>query len=157
MNSINQFLHLNLQYPSYTVPILQSCLSLIISKLLFKGISQWISAVIILYFCPFNPFHYSPLSLSSHYTFLDSFQYISLCLLMMLCYVFWYCWGAIILSSLPSFLELHKVVPLLETCSTYEFLYNHVCVCVYVYLLDLSSMCESKYVAFVFLNLAYFT
>jgi hypothetical protein len=35
--------------------------------------------------------------------------------------------------------------------------YDHVCSCVYIYLLNLSSTCERKYVTFVFLNLAYFT
>jgi hypothetical protein len=46
--------------------------------------------------------------------------------------------------SFPSFSELHRVVPLLQTCSTYEFVYDDVCFCVYVYLLDPFSMYEGK-------------
>jgi hypothetical protein len=57
------FLYLNLfrsssllrQVPPKSV--LQSCLSLLISKSMFKEASQCIPTVIILYFCPFNPFH----------------------------------------------------------------------------------------------------
>jgi hypothetical protein len=39
----------------YTVPVLQSCLSLLISKSMFKGVSQCIPAMSILYFGLFNP------------------------------------------------------------------------------------------------------
>jgi hypothetical protein len=60
-------------------------------------------------------------------------------------------------SSFLSFPELHRVVPLLQTCSTYEFVHDHACFCVYVYLLDLSPMYERKHVTFVFLSLACFT
>jgi hypothetical protein len=49
--------------PTHTAPILQSCLSFLIFKLMFKGVSQCIPAMRILYFGPFNPFHYSPLPL----------------------------------------------------------------------------------------------
>jgi hypothetical protein len=45
---------------------------------------------------------------------------------------------------------LHKAVPLFQTCPTSEFVYDHACFCVYVYLSDLSSMYERKHVAFVF-------
>jgi hypothetical protein len=34
----------------------------------------------------------------------------------------------------PSFPKFHRVVPLLQTCSTSEFVYDHTCFCVYVYL-----------------------
>jgi hypothetical protein len=54
------------------------------------------------------------------------------------------------------FTEFHRVVPQSQTCSIYEFVYNHACFCVYIYLLDLSFTYERKYVAFVFLNLTYF-
>jgi hypothetical protein len=60
---------------AHTVPILQSCLSLLISKSMFKGVSWCIPAVSILYFDPFNHFHYSPLPLPSHSSFFNSFQY----------------------------------------------------------------------------------
>jgi hypothetical protein len=47
----------------------------------------------------------------------------------------WYYWISIILFSFfLSFHEFHRVVPLLQTCSTFEFVYDHVCFCVYVYL-----------------------
>jgi hypothetical protein len=71
------------------------------------------------------------------------------------CYVFWY----YLLShsiSFPFSPELLRVL-LLQTCTTYKFEYDHAWFCVYVYLLDLSSTYERKHVAFVFLNLAYFT
>jgi hypothetical protein len=58
--------------------------------------------------------------------------------------------------SFPSFPGFHRVI-LLQTCSTYQFVYEHACFYIYVYLLDLSSTYERKHVAFVFLNLAYFT
>jgi hypothetical protein len=57
--------------------------------------------------------------------------------------------------SFPSFPKFHRVVPLLQTCSASEFVYDHVWFC--VYLLGLSSMYERKPVAFVVLNLAGFT
>jgi hypothetical protein len=46
-----------------TVPILQFCLSLLIFKSMFKGVSHCIFAVGILYCGLFNPFHYSSLPL----------------------------------------------------------------------------------------------
>jgi hypothetical protein len=61
-----------------TVPILQSHLSLVISKLVFKGVSQCTPAVSVLYFGPFNPFHCSPLSLYLTPPLFNSFQYTSL-------------------------------------------------------------------------------
>jgi hypothetical protein len=45
-----------------------------------------------------------------------------------------YYWCCIIIFSFPSFLEFHRVVPLLQTCSTLEFVYDHACFCEYVYL-----------------------
>jgi hypothetical protein len=50
-------------YPPHPVTILQSCLSVLVSKLTFKDIAQCIPTVSIPYFGPFNPFHYSPLPL----------------------------------------------------------------------------------------------
>jgi hypothetical protein len=35
--------------------------------------------------------------------------------------------------SFPSFPKFHCAVPLLQTCSTYRFVYGHVYFCVYVY------------------------
>jgi hypothetical protein len=68
------------------------------------------------------------------------------------CYILWHYWCSIILFSFPSFSKYHRVVPLLQTCSTYEFVYDNTCFYVYVYLLDLPSMYEGKHMAFVFLS-----
>jgi hypothetical protein len=58
---------------------------------------------------------------------------------------------------LPSSPKFQGVVRLLQTYSTYKCVNDHVCFCVYVYILDLSSTYERKHETFVFLNLAYFT
>jgi hypothetical protein len=34
--------------------------------------------------------------------------------------------------SFSSFHEFHWIIPLLQTCSTCKFMYDHVCFCVYV-------------------------
>jgi hypothetical protein len=70
------------------------------------------------------------------------------------CNVFLHC--SIILFSFPTSPEFHRVVPVWQTCSTYEFVYEHVWFCIYVYLSDLSSTYERKHAAFFFLSLAYF-
>jgi hypothetical protein len=154
-NPLTIFPHLNLfhspsflpQVPSYTIPILQFYLSLLISKLMFKGVSQYILTVSILYFGLFNPFHYSPLPLPSHPPFFNSFQYILLYFCLHRCYVLQYCWCSIIIFSVSSIPKSHSVVLLLQTCYTYKFVYDHVWfLCVYVYLLNLSSMYERKHV-----------
>jgi hypothetical protein len=69
------------------------------------------------------------------------------------CYALQYCWCSTILFSIPSFPKFHRVVPLWQICSTSVFVYDHVCFCVYVYILDLSSTYERKHVTFVFLRL----
>jgi hypothetical protein len=80
----------------------------------------------------------SPLSLASHLHYSTAFNP-STCTVMyfnivMLCY-------SLFLSLLP---EFHRAVPLVQTCSTSEVVYDHVCFCVYVYLLDLFSTYERK-------------
>jgi hypothetical protein len=87
------FSHLNLLHspcPSHeylpAVPILQSSLLLLISKLMFKGISWCIPAANILCFDLFSPFHYSPLLFLSHSPLFKSFQ--KKCLLVSHMYVF---------------------------------------------------------------------
>jgi hypothetical protein len=125
--------------------------SLLIFKLMFKGVSVHIPSVDILYFRLFSPFHCSPLPLylwTPFSTALNTHTYI---LYLHGCYVLWYYWCSINLCSFPSFPEFHGVVLLWQICSTSEFVYDHDFLCVYVYLLDLSSMYERKYVAFVFL------
>jgi hypothetical protein len=143
--------------PPYTVPILQSCFSLLLFKLMFKGMSQCMPTVGILYFGPFSPFHYSPLPL---YLPPPIFQQFSIHILIsstFTSYVLWYYWCSTILFSFPSFPEFHRVIPLFQTCSTSEFVCGHACFCPYVYLFDLSSSYEINHVAFVFLSLANFT
>jgi hypothetical protein len=78
------------QVPPHT--ILQSCLSSLIPKLLFKRVSQYIPAVNILYFAQFHPFCYSLLPLPFHSSLFSSIQYISLYPPPYRCYVFQYCW-----------------------------------------------------------------
>jgi hypothetical protein len=58
--------------------------------------------------------------------------------------------------SFPSFLKFHRIVPLLQTCSTSKFVYDHACF-LYMFIFWISSMYEGKHVAFLFLSLAYFT
>jgi hypothetical protein len=109
---------------------------------MLKGVSQCIPTVIILYFGLFNPFHWSVL-----YTpppFFNSFQCLSLypppsqmlCITILLML-----YRSLFPSSFP---EFHSVVLILQACSTYMFAYDHVCFCVYVYLLGLSSTYERK-------------
>jgi hypothetical protein len=98
----------------------------------------------VLYFGPFNPFHYSllPLYLPS-----PIFQEPSIHILISSAFtdlVLWYYRCSVTLFSFPSFPEFHRIVSLLQTCSTSEFVYDHACFCAYVYLLDLSSMYERK-------------
>jgi hypothetical protein len=166
MKSIDIFSYLNIlhspspfpQVPphTHTIPVLQSCLSLLIFKYMFKRVSQCIPTMSIPYFGPFNPFHCSPLPLYFRPLIFNSFQYLSLYPLpsQMLCFSVLL---ILILFSFPSFPKSHRVVPLLQTCSTYEFIYAHICFCGYVYLLGLSSMYNRKHTDFVFLSLAYFT
>jgi hypothetical protein len=118
---------------------------------MFKGVSVHISSVDILYFGLFSPFHCSPLPLYLWTTFFNSFKYTPYILYHHGCYILWYYWCSIILYSFLSFPEFHGIVLLWQICSTYEFVYDNNSFCVYVYLLDLSSMYERKYVAFVFL------
>jgi hypothetical protein len=67
-----------------------------------------------------------------------------------------YYWCSIILSSFPSFPEFHRVVPLLQTCSTYEFVYDNAClVYMFIFWIYLPHMREN--VVCVFLRLDYFT
>jgi hypothetical protein len=83
---------------------------LLIFKLIFKGVSQCMPTVSILYFGPFNPFHYSPLPLYLPYHFSTAFKthhYIPylhvLCyeILLMLCHSPYLC----------HFSEFYKVIP----------------------------------------------
>jgi hypothetical protein len=150
--------HLNLlhshfpipQVPPHTVPILQSCLLLLlIFKSIFQGVSQCVPTVSLLYFGPLDLFHCSPLPFASHPQYFNRFHR---------CYVLWYCWYCIIPLFFPFFPKFHRVFPLLQTCSTYEFVRDHgfFCVCISLSLV-LFSIYERKHATFVFLNLGYFT
>jgi hypothetical protein len=78
--------HLNLLCSPFPLPLvcslhctyLQSCLSLLIFKLMSRGVSQHFPTLGILYFGPFNPFHYSPLPIYLPSPCFNSFQYTSL-------------------------------------------------------------------------------
>jgi hypothetical protein len=59
--------------PTHPVPILQSCLLLLIFKLMFKCVSQSMPTMGIFYFGLFNSCHYSSLPLSSPPPFSTSF------------------------------------------------------------------------------------
>jgi hypothetical protein len=77
------------------------------------------------------PFTYHPL-------FFNSFQYTSLYLSsIFISYVMWCYWYSIILFSFPFFPKFHTVVPLLQTCSTSEFVYDHAC---FVYMFFFGSI-----------------
>jgi hypothetical protein len=67
------------KYPHTLWTYLKSCLSFLISKSVFKGVSPGIPAVNT--FGQFHPFCNSPLSLPSHPPLFNSFQYILLFLL----------------------------------------------------------------------------
>jgi hypothetical protein len=77
------------RFPLYT----QFCPSFLVFKLMFEGVSQCVPAVGILYFGPFNPFHYSPLplylpppifqQLSRHMLISSAFMMLSFMILLM--------------------------------------------------------------------------
>jgi hypothetical protein len=116
------------------MPILQSWLSLLMFELTFNGVSQCVPSVGVLYFGLFNPFKYSPLPL---YLPPSVFQQFSIHILISFTFTscgMWCYLCSIILFSFPSFPEFHRVVPLLQMCSTSEFVYDQLGFCVYVYL-----------------------
>jgi hypothetical protein len=131
------FLHLpsptNAPSHTRTVPTLQFWFLFLIFKLMFKGMSQYMSTVGILYFGPFNSFNYSvtplpPPPIIQHFSIhiLISSTFTS--------YIVRYYGCSIILFSFPSFPKFPRIVPLLQTCSTFQFVYDYACFYVYVYL-----------------------
>jgi hypothetical protein len=50
----------------------------------------------------------------------------------------------------PLLSEFHRVLPLLQICFIYKWIYDHVWFCVYIYLLDLYSTSERKHVTLSF-------
>jgi hypothetical protein len=124
---------------------------------MFKGVFQCMPIVTVLYFGLFNPFEYAPLPL---YLLTPVFQCLSIHILISFtftsCGLQYYC-CSIILFSFLSFPQFYRVVILLQSCSTTEFIYDHACTCVYVYLwLYLPHMKENMRL-FVVLILANFT
>jgi hypothetical protein len=106
---------------THIVPILQSWFLLLIFKLMYKGVSQCMPTVCILYFGPFNPIRYFPLPL---YLPPLIFQELSVYILessIFISYILQYYWCSVNLFSFPSVTEFHRVVPLLRTCCAYEF------------------------------------
>jgi hypothetical protein len=121
---------------------------------MFKEVSQCTPSVDVLYFRLFNQslwlLSLSPLCPTS------VFLQLSVHILLSTTFTFYgmrYYWCSVILFSFPSFPEFHRVVPLLQTCSTSEFIYDNAGFCLYVYLwIYLPHM--RKKTAFVFLILA---
>jgi hypothetical protein len=127
----------------HTVPILQSCLLLLIFKLLFQGVSQCIPTVSIPWSVQSLPL--LSLTLPSHSPFFNSFQYTSLypLLAQMLCFMIL----LMLYHSLFLFLlsKFHRIVPLLQTCSTSKFVYGHVWfLCVFIFWIYLPCMRGNK-------------
>jgi hypothetical protein len=134
----------------FTGHILQSCLSFLIPKSVFKGVTLCISAVNVLYFGQFKFLYYSPFSLLSRPPIVQQLSV----------YVSSTCIDAmnfdllmIILFPFPS--SLSRIA---QFCYYKHFLHVNVhvftFVCVYIYFLGLSSTYEKKHATFVFLNLA---
>jgi hypothetical protein len=89
---------------------------------MFKGAS-WCSPILgILYFSQFYPLHYIPLAFPSHS---PSFQQLWTHILRSSTFT-----KVMFLLSLPSFPNFHSVIPLLQTCSTYMFVHDHVFLCI---------------------------
>jgi hypothetical protein len=91
-----------------------------------------------------------PYPFASHPPFFNSFQYTSLyhpyILYLHRHNVLQYCWCSIILFSFPSFPKFHRVVPLLLTCSTYEFVYDYACfLCICLLWIYLPHMRENMW------------
>jgi hypothetical protein len=112
---------------------------------MFKGVSQCIPTVSVFYFGPFNSFHYFPYPFTYHHPFSTAFNTYLYTLYLHRCSVLQYHWCSIIPFSFPSFPKFHRVVPLLQTCFTYEFLSDHVCFGIYVYLFAIVTI-PSKFV-----------
>jgi hypothetical protein len=65
--------------------------------------------------------------------------------------------GTVILFSFPSSSNFHRIVSLLQTCSTYKCIFDHVCFCVCVYVCIYLPTYDRKHAAFMFLILGYFS
>jgi hypothetical protein len=101
---------------------------------MFKGVFQCIPAVGI--FLSTQPLSWTLNLPPPHFSIASNTHPYNLYLLR--CYALWYYWCSIIFFYFPSFLVFLRVVPLLQTWSTYEFVYDDTYFCVYIYLLGLS-------------------
>jgi hypothetical protein len=100
--------------------------------LTFKGISWCMPSGGVLSLICSIPSNTLPYPFTSY---LPIFQHLSIHILISLasCGMRYY-WCSTIFFSFPSFPEFHRVVPLLQTCPTTEFVFDNACFCVYVYL-----------------------
>jgi hypothetical protein len=106
---------------------------------MFKGVSQCIPTVTLLWSVQALPLlSLTPLPPIPHCS--TPFYTHAYILYLYRCYVLWFYWCSIILFYFPSFPNFHRLVPLLQICSTYGFVYDHACFHIYVYLLALSSI-----------------
>jgi hypothetical protein len=114
------FLHsppTTITFPTNSVLILQSRFSLLIFKLIFKGVSQRMCTVGVRYSGPFKPSYYPSYHFTSHPTYFNCSTFTS--------HVLQYYWCSIIFFSFSFLPEFHKIVILLQTCSTSEFVCDH--------------------------------
>jgi hypothetical protein len=128
---------------THTVPVLQSWLSLLTFKSMFKGFIDVSPLRVHFSLIHFNPFHYSLLPL---YLPLPIFQQLSVHILISstVTDVRFYDITDALSFSLP-FPPSPSSIELLKAHSTQEFVYDHACFGVYVYLSDLSSTYERKH------------
>jgi hypothetical protein len=132
--------------PTHTGPVLQTHPSFLILGSMFKeflDLSQlWIcyyslfnSSPFIALLYPFPPTpYYSAAFGTYHYViYLHRWN------------IFQYCWFSIILFSVPSYPRFHRTVSLLQTCSTYKYVYDHVCFCVYIFWIYLTHIGENMW------------
>jgi hypothetical protein len=107
--------------PPHILPIFQPWFLLLIFKLVFKDVSQFMPTVggfTLVGSISLNTLPYSFTS-QPHFStnILISSTFTS--------YGMLYYWCSIILIPFPSFPEFHRVVPLLQICSIFEFVYDH--------------------------------
>jgi hypothetical protein len=154
--------HLNLFSSPSTLPLVPSpphTLCLFYCVLILSWHSEGCLNV-----CPFRlcftldcsiPLNILPYPFTSHLIFQHISVHILISSTFTSCGMRYYC-CSIILFTFLFFPKFHRVVTLLQTCSTTEFIYDHgwFCVCLS---LDLSSTYERKHASFVFLILTNFT
>jgi hypothetical protein len=119
--------------PPHTYCTYFTVLVFLIFELTFRGVSQCMPSVGVLDFGLFNPLECPPLPLNLSPPHFQHFQYTFLHPLPSHRMVYDIT-IALLFFSFPSFLEFHRVVPLLQTCSTTEFVYDWFCMYVYLFI-----------------------